>query len=699
MALYRPSNITPSSFSGLGNGTVDVTQDLTVSWQVEGASAMTAYQIVIQQNDAASTKVYDGGKVALETPFFGTTCSGQTQRFSTVIPASALTGLTNGYANGYKMLITQWWSEEDFVEQVQPSFFITREAPTLTMDAIESPLAIRLYTFSAAYSQAQGDTLNWFRWMLAIKGQEDAPLRDTGNIYGTEDIRFPYDGLFTGNTYAVRCVCETENGVTADTGWVDFEVSYQTSTLSGVIQVCRSPDVQDALFVSWPSIHYIPGTADGPYTAEDGKLILPDGSTVTWDTVNGEAMDFAAPWSLALKARLMANAGTLLRVSGADGGMMTVTYDENGICVAQNGLALFRSNCFTGAGDIWTVVIGPDFIYCSLYYSDGGPYPSQALYPSEDLLPYSSGRAHARYGGPVSYQQTDITGLTLVGPGEFDFLWVVEGAFSSNQLNGLLNTVDYAPEYGAGTQLLPEFQGDLEAGNVKSSAEELTGLAIYRLAAGESRLRPVAELPLSSAGVWDYGFANQSEFQYYLFPQGEETYLSEPIVSPAVKPVFWNWTLLVCGADGMEQGILHVEDVYVFANNVSSGAYSNSAAPSVLKNFTRYPTVQQDAANYRSGTLTALIGRVDQIENRYIDSAALAQEIMALSLDSRPKFLKDRKGNFFQVEVSAAIVMTMNDVQAEQSVTVQLPWAEIGSVEDLSFIRTEEDGAQMPQKL
>ena len=48
-----------------------------------------------------------------------------------------------------------------------------------------------------------------------------------------------------------------------------------------------------------------------------------------------------------------------------------------------------------------------------------------------------------------------------------------------------------------------------------------------------------------------------------------------------------------------------------------------------------------------------------------------------------------------QVTTAGAIIMTMNDAQAEQSVTVQLPWVEIGSVEDLSFIQTEEDGADI----
>ena len=52
MALFQPTNIYPSSLGELGNGTVDVTQALNVSWQVNGNSAMTAFSITIYQNDA-----------------------------------------------------------------------------------------------------------------------------------------------------------------------------------------------------------------------------------------------------------------------------------------------------------------------------------------------------------------------------------------------------------------------------------------------------------------------------------------------------------------------------------------------------------------------------------------------------------------------------------------------------------------------
>ena len=76
MALFQPTNVYPSTLSGEGAGTVDATQALTVSWQVNGNSPMVAYQIKIMQNDTDSTLKFDSGKTTLATPFFGTNMRG-----------------------------------------------------------------------------------------------------------------------------------------------------------------------------------------------------------------------------------------------------------------------------------------------------------------------------------------------------------------------------------------------------------------------------------------------------------------------------------------------------------------------------------------------------------------------------------------------------------------------------------------------
>ena len=94
--LNQPINVIPSVLSGVGEGVIDATQPLTVSWQVSGNSPMLAYEIVIQQNTDESTQMYDSTKVTLANPFYGTNYKGVQQTFSAApITASALS--TAGY--------------------------------------------------------------------------------------------------------------------------------------------------------------------------------------------------------------------------------------------------------------------------------------------------------------------------------------------------------------------------------------------------------------------------------------------------------------------------------------------------------------------------------------------------------------------------------------------------------------------------
>ena len=231
--LNQPTNIKPDEVNG--SGTVDITENLEVSWQITGGSAMTAYQIVIYSNSTNSTQLYSTGKVTLSTPFWGISASGAMQRYSVTISASdlATAGLTNG--NEYKIIITQWWSANDSIEQSTASLFITRAMPTVAISNIVSPLSQNYYTFEGTYTQAQGDAIKWLRWEIADEdntGTINEDFYDSGYIYGTGDLQCEYEGFFTGSAYNVKLTIETINGQQATTGWQRFWVEYNVSATS-----------------------------------------------------------------------------------------------------------------------------------------------------------------------------------------------------------------------------------------------------------------------------------------------------------------------------------------------------------------------------------------------------------------------------------------------------------------------------------
>lgn len=312
--LYQPTNIYPSMTGSLGNGVVDVTKPLSVSWQVNGNSAMSAFQIVIYKNDAASTKVYSTGKLTSGCPFYGVDYAGSIQFFSYTITSSQMSGAGMANGNEYKMVITQWWGSSS-VTQTSASVFLTRSAPSVTLGSIPSPLEVREYSFTAAYTQAQGDNLNWVRWELALVGDgEYETLKDTGKIYGTAQLRLDYDGFFSGSTYAVRCSVQTQNGIEASTGWQSFSVSYETTPLSGTLSACPVGGVS-GVKLTFPPVRDIPAEITGNYTMSGSYLNLTSGAKAVYDEVNGAPMDFQKPFEVAWRGKNNAN-GTLLKITG-----------------------------------------------------------------------------------------------------------------------------------------------------------------------------------------------------------------------------------------------------------------------------------------------------------------------------------------------------------------------------------------------
>lgn len=686
--LFMPTNVYPSAFGGLGGGTIDAGSDLTVSWQVTGSPAlMTAYSITIYCNNSASTQLYTTGKLTNNCPFYGVNYAGETVIFRHTITAAALAaaGITNG--GSYKLIIRQWWSDTEYVEQVSASAFIARTAPTVTINNVPEKLTAREHTFTAVYSQAQGDALMWVRWRIAEEGQLDRPVFDTQAIYGTAELKAGYDGFFTGNTYAVRCTVETENGVQADSGWQSFEVEYATQALDGAVEVSQAKE-SNGLRVRWQKIKYIPSTATGKYETENGVLALPAKSSVEWATVTGEAMRIAAPWTVMWQGRPV-GACTVLSIA-ADSADAELTIAPQGVTLTFGAETLFVGVLDFRPVDRLTVIIRPDSISVQHRGFTGGLYPSKDLFPSGALYPRGDTIPviKAVLTGNFAAQSWDIRGLTLNGRQECDYLVVISERMSDRDAAQAMAVMDYKPEadWAGSTEFYADFtdaSDGLTAGNAQSMGGQVTGFAVYRMASGEGTLTHIGDFPLEVREVIDCGAASQQEYTYIMFAASNSSFPLAPVMSPAVKGRFWSWTLLECEEDA--GGFFRVLNEYSFRYNVVSGSISNNNTPNMLENFTPYPLAQLKSANYKSGTLTGLIGQVSGGE--YSDTLRQRDALMALSLTEHPLFLKNRKGDVLRVRVSGPVTVETMDNTAEQAQTAAISWTETGSAEGVSILK------------
>jgi hypothetical protein len=131
-----------------------------------------------------------------------------------------------------------------------------------------------------------------------------------------------------------------------------------------------------------------------------------------------------------------------------------------------------------------------------------------------------------------------------------------------------------------------------------------------------------------------------------------------------------------------------VSNILYFDLNLSSGSITNNSQVSLIKNFTPYPVVRKGPSCYWSGTLKSLLGFIALNNIDYIQNAEMLKDFKNLSLSSFDKFLKDKDGNLWKIEINGAISIENNDKLANvQLKTKSMPWVETGNTNNLSLIQ------------
>lgn len=689
MGLFEPSNIYPSTWGGVGNGTIDVSDNLTVTWQVNGNVPMTAFSIQIYNNDSTGALVYETGRLTNGCPFDGVDYAGNVQFFAYTIPSATMTGA--GMANGkaYKLKITQYWNALSAITQSSATVFNTRAKPVVSILNLGSQITTRDFYFLGSYTQAQGDALMWCRWRLATADNLANPIVDTHNIYGTSNLRLDYDGFFTGTTYAVRLEIQTENGIQADTGWKTFTVNYASSDISGYVDVSQVRGT-GALLVSWAKLLVMQGVPRGDYTIAREQLTLNSGSSVTWDTMNGGTMSFAWPWSIGWKGS--AEAGTTPLTVTGDGYTLTFHVEQDGFYIKVNGKTVYSLAETYKKTNWWTVALTPGTVYILLSKLVGGLYPEETLYPKTTLYPKPEYYASpAAVSGSISIPEFAINSVALAGQQTCEYIWITAGTLSDATIRQMMTNTTFEPEQDGSTYFLCDFKNGLLAGNLPEIGDNVTGYSVYRRERGESYLEHVGNFPLTVSQFLDYSARSQTEYVYTMRALGESTFATQPLVSTPIKGRFWSWGVLE--AEKESDGLLHVLREFRFRLNLNSGSVSNNNSPDAMQNFTPYPTVQPAAANYQSGTLSALAGVIayDGGRPEYINTRKMREAITALSTTTHTILLKTPIGDIFPIRTGGAVTVQTKDATKEQVMTVSIPWVQIGAEPEAGVVSVPTD--------
>lgn len=305
--LFQPTNIIPDSISGLSNGVVNASDKISVSWQMQGNSPMTAFQIVIIDPNISEQTVFDTGKVTLAESVYPSDSKGNPTVYT--YNSEDRTWRSIGSYDGCYLSITQFWTEsgvERSVTQYSPSVFRVREEPTVSVlyngtqisQRSEAPSVVTsaLATFSGNFSQANGDTVSWARWQLFSNNPlEQKALDDTGVIY-TQSLSYTFNGFLDGSSYVLKLSLKTSSGVEVTvTGYL---TATYTSTLINPKLLSAKVQLDSGVLLQWANALSIPGEVSGTVSYNTDGINVSKNSEVTWNKVTSTSQEQEQPLSI-----------------------------------------------------------------------------------------------------------------------------------------------------------------------------------------------------------------------------------------------------------------------------------------------------------------------------------------------------------------------------------------------------------------
>lgn len=754
--LFQPTNITPSSFAGVGGDLVLAGHDMVVTWQVNGTSPMTAYQIVIYANNASSTQLYTTGKVTLNTPFYGVDGMGNVVPFSATIDSADLSsaGVVSGSTTGYKYKITQWWDTNDYIEQSSENWFIIQTEPSVTIDTttLTSPSA----PITGSYAQSEGVGLDWVRWVIELADpgtnlSTGTVLLDSGKIH-TQILRYSYDGWVSGTKYAVTLTYQLQNGYTGETSAIVSASWAQMESRANVTAALTRDCANAVIWYPVPTFSEISGTPSGVSVVGKNLIFSSGSETLEWDggiMTGNPAYGFLVWCGIPYGTITMETEGSFntttdvfyrdntLRIE-LDPTAGTLTWTAIGDDENETGTFSIGSDI---SGQLVTVIAGVGTWYVVVQTSstrmtvNGTQSSAQILARTVFSINGNtvSDNNNIEINGTVYNLQTfdgenqNVTVYDFVSPikssvtiypdnavarlsglQECRFIGIVSSQYTEETMNELLEGTGEQPVFTPDWLFLSNWENDgydvfgVLKENTTEDTPQTNSIIVYRRENGApymEKLFAISGQENMESGdigkIIDYAVVSGKNYTYSVYYAYEDgnggTSFSMMVRTGSVSPCYWDWILTT--AERNEDGTYHVTGSYRFGLNLETGAMSNNNAPTLMTNFTRYPTRQGVSANYRSGSLTSFIGSVDAAENTYIDTAEQADAILALGASTDTKFLRSRKGELWMVDTAAATMVQVGDKYKEQPYTATLSWVETGSASNVPIISIPTDAA------
>mgnify|MGYP004506308819 CR=1 FL=1 len=269
--------------------TFDPTMDTIIEFEYSGNQIKSKHIVIT--NNKTSAVAYESTLLGMKLNYILPKNSIPTGQYTAKIMVTDFEGNTSAYSSSV--------------------LFYCFTTPTFNFSNVGKVVNSSNLDASVSYVQNENEPLKEFTFFLY--DSQKALLKQSDVYYGTSNMTYLYIGLKNLSTYYIRCVGTTNHGMIVDTGYVEIYVNYIVQPNNMILNL-ENVKCQGYVNISC-NILDIGYDVVGNYILKDGELILPVGSSVTYNA----GFSFSDEFAMFVKARKVPLNETMFSFSTTDG--------------------------------------------------------------------------------------------------------------------------------------------------------------------------------------------------------------------------------------------------------------------------------------------------------------------------------------------------------------------------------------------
>jgi hypothetical protein len=293
--------------------------------------------------------------------------------------------------------------------------------------------------------------------------------------------------------------------------------------------------------------------------------------------------------------------------------------------------------------------------------------------------------------------------IKIYGNINYNFITVYKNTLSELQRNDINLKHSYIPDYDNGIYFSLNFKDNINSSNMDTVNGLLKKYNIYRKNMTTGNYKKIAELNANQKVLYDYAVNIQYLYKYYITPIYEEfgtlkTLFSAPIETQSVTPNWYNYSIIGTKSNfNINKNNIFEADpdnIWIFSLNIENGDINITTDKTIYDGFSTYAKVNQGIKNYKSGSVTMMLGKIikttisslDQVtydKFTYTDSVELANKWQQFCNNGLVKLFRDKQGNTIPVDITAKS-FKYNDNYTPSNITISFDWVQIANENTVS---------------